>query len=717
MTVPEGGEDRRALPPWRRPRRLRRQLALALVFTALLAVVVFGALNLVATRDLLLRGTENQLAAVGATRATAIQAGTERLIAELSVAASDVAAAGALEDLAAEFAQLDQRELTPEQRAELDDFYAERVVKRLDDAGVGPVAVDDLVPGTAAGRWLQYHYTLRAPGTQPPADAGDGTGYSEVNAAVTDPIREFSDSKGGGDVLLIDDTGTVVYSLEKRNDVGTSLVSGPYAQGALAQVVTTSLPRASVGTTLLTDFSVSATGRPSLYAVSPLSNGTRVVGGLAVEIPVEALNSVTSAGGQWDAIGLGEGDSYIVDSAGRLQSEPRAWLDDPERYLERMRASGETDQAQLVETLGSPVGIQVIDSRPVRAAIDGEEFRGSTRNELGESTFAAAESFSASGRQWIVVTEVPRSAVYQPLLRYGIRILVVLGVVLPVVAGLGAWLARLLTRPIKPTVEAAEAIAGGDRSPDLDTDRRDEFGDLARRLSTMAGALAEREAELTAEYERRRQLLLAVLPARLVDAEGAIVGSGEEARWTTVVAVTLEPSDDHPDPELLGQALQSAAELAEGVATDTGLDRIRVAADRYLFLSGAEATDAGADAALDFAERLRRGLDSDVDGTDVELDLHVGLSSGPVATGVFDTGSLTFGAWGEPVRRAQALASLSLVDSVLIDSATAQACDGSRWHLEPAQDVVDLDDEPMELFGMSLVRQTVPSEQGVTSRG
>jgi class 3 adenylate cyclase len=677
--------------------------------TAALAVATFGTLNFVAARQLLVQGTESQLAAIGATRAASIEAGAERLVAETSVAGSDRSTARALQDFARAFAELATESLAPEQRAELEDFYRDRIVEPLNEAGLGLYEVDALVPSTPAAAWVQYHYTLRPRGEAPPADAGDGTEYSRLNAAFTDVARAFSDSAGGGDVLLIDESGTVVYSLDKRNDVGTNLVTGPYSEGALAQVVTNSLPRARVGKALLTDFAVSASGRPSLFAVTSLSTGTQVVGALAVEIPVASLNRMASAGGEWAAIGLGPGDSYIVGSGSRLQSEPRAWLDDPEAYLERLRSGDESDQAEaaLIELFGSPVGIQVIDTPPVRAALDGAEFRGAAQNYFGDSTFAASASFRPGGQQWAVVTEVPRSVILAPLMQYLRQILLVLGIVLPIVAGLGGWLSRLLVRPIQPTVDAAEAIARGTRAPAIDTARRDEFGDLGRRLSAMADELAASEADLTEEYERTRALLLAVLPPKLVDEGGKIVGTGAAAQQATIVAVTLVPPDEHQDPGLLEEALRRAAELAELVAVETGLERVRVSADRYLFVAGLGSPGAGADVALDFVEGYRRRLASD--GVEIDLGLHVGLSSGPVATGVLDTGSLTFGAWGEPVRRALALASLSQVDGVLIDATTALACTSARKGLKRAHDVVDLDDEQMDLYTLAVSDETTSS--------
>ena len=694
-TEPEARPDRS--PRWRRPHRLSRRLAAALVVTAAVAVATFGILNFVAARQLLVDSTESQLAAVGATRARSIEAGALRLASEVSVAGSDRSTAAALEDFAAAFAALDDEELTVGELTELEGFYRDRLVEPLNAAGLGPYRVEDLLPSRPAAQWVQYHYTVRPPGAEPSADAGDGTRYSRVNARFTDVAGALSDTLGGGDVLLIDDQFDVVYTLDKRNEVGTNLLSGPYSEGALAQVVTTSLPRARVGETLLTDFGVSASGRPSLFAVTGLSNGTRVVGTLAVEIPVSALNRIASAGGDWDGIGLAEGDSYIVGPDLLLQSEPRAWVEDPDGYLERLRSGDAADvrEADLIELFGSPVGIQEIDTRPVRAALDGEEFRGTTTDYFGDSTFSASASVRPGGQQWAVVTEVPRSAIFDPLLRYVRRILLVLAIVLPIVAAVGAWLSRLLVRPIQPTIDAAQAIAEGERHPDLDTARRDEFGDLGRRLSAMADRLAAREAQLTQEYERTRDLLLAVLPPHLVDEAGRVVGTGEAAQPATVVAVTLAPPGGHQDPALLEEALRRAAELAETVAAETGLERVRVAADRDLFVAGPDAAGGGAAAALDFADGYRRRLQAD--GADLELDLHVGLSSGPVATGVLDTGSLTFGAWGDPVRRALALASLSRVDEVLVDATTAEAC-GDNRRLVPAHDVVDLDDERMDLF-------------------
>ena len=149
----------------------------------------------------------------------------------------------------------------------------------------------------------------------------------------------------------------------------------------------------------------------------------------------------------------------------------------------------------------------------------------------------------------------------------------------------------------------------------------------------------------------------------------------------------------------IGELLARAAEVAESSAVEHGVQRIRAGADAYLFLAGAGPGD-GSEAALDFAVALTTAIPQVSDDEDVTLAVHAGLSSGPVATGVLERGSLTFAAWGEPVRRAIAIGALAMSDEILVDATTAAAVTDDRWGMHAAADVVDLDGQPMDLFGL-----------------
>ncbi|TFH14030.1 MAG: HAMP domain-containing protein, partial [Acidimicrobiales bacterium] len=590
--------------------------------------------------------------------------------------------------------------------------YEQRVVAPINELGVRTVGLDDVLPRTSRGRWIQYHYTL--PANDPDAaervtiDPDDvPTGYDVAMAANDGYLTSVATTFGGGDLMLIDANGNIVYSADKRIDLATNLANGPYAESQLARLVTEDLGQVRAGDALLTDFSVYVPGgaRPVMFAGAVIRRGNEVVGTLAVEIPVEAIDAITGTGPEVEPTGLETLASYVVSTDLLLQSTPQTWFDDPSAYLEGI---SDAETRRLVEALGSPVGVEIIDTEPVRAAVDGEPFVGRSTSATGQRTYSSSASINVPGASWVVVTEVPLSVVRRPLLDFLLRMGVVAAVLLPLAALAGFLLARRLTRPIPVAVAAARAVADGERHLELPPRGNDEFGDLQRRLTKMAATLERQELALDQEYEQKRQLLLSVLPPHLVSGDGVVSGTGDEIAVRTVIAVVVDADQDELDnDDELAEALAAASAAAERLATDGGIDRIRVAADRSLFVAGG-GSDAGADAALAFALTLESELRSLAADAGLTLTVHIGVSTGEVATGVLARGSLTFAAWGEPVRRALAISALSRADEILVDLSTLDAAT-DEWTTEPADDVVDLDNQPI------VVRTLTPRDMDIAT--
>ncbi len=692
-------------PFWRRPRRLRRQITATLMTVALVAIVLFGALNYYAADRLLLDGTTTQLESEAAMRAQSTELGAARLVERVQATSSEPGVVAALDDFATAFDGLSGQTLTPDESAALEAAYEERVVAPINELDVTTITLADVLPRTDAGRWIQYRYTLPADArsdgapTEPtPAAAAYDAAISTHDATLTALADTF-----GGDLLLIDADSNIVYSAEKRIDIGTNLVDGPHAGSDLAELVTEELGRVRAGDALLTDFSVYVPGgaRPVLFAAAVIRDGNEIVGTLAVEVPVTRIDAITSGGAASGAAGLDEVDSYIVSDTLVLQSTPQSWVADPQAYLDGI---ADPEVERLVEILGSPVGIEVIDTEPVRDALDGTPFAGRSTNAAGASTYSSSTSIDVPGASWAVVTEIPLSVARDPLYRFLLRMAVVTVVLLPLAALAGFLLARRLTRPIPVVVEAASAVADGERRLDLPDLGRNEFGDLGRRLTRMAATLERQEQALEDEYERKRQLLLTVLPPHLVDDDGAVSGTGERVDEATVIAVTIDTDSSELDAQLdLADALATATASAERLATDRGIERIRVAADRSLFVTGTGNDDTGADAALGFATALITELWAFADEAGITLAPRVGISTGQVATGILARGNLTFAAWGEPVRRALAINALSKPDEILVDQSTLDAAT-DRWNSAPADDVVDLDQQPIAVRSLTVQR-------------
>ena len=689
---------------WRRPRHLRRQLVGTLLFIAFLSVALVGILNFVAGRRLLDEGTREQLVGVGEARARSIELGIDRVLGQVSVAASDLAVADALEELADGFEALEAVGLADEELAELIAAYEESVVRPIEDAGLGTVSVDEVMPRSNAGRYVQYHYVAQTDRDERREvdDPGDGSDYSEVHARVHAQLVALTESLGVEELLLVSSrTSDIVYSVQKRIDFGANLSTGPYRDSELADAVLRRLSGVRIGESVIADqgIYIPGGGRPVAFVAASIRRGTEVIGALVVQIPVEAINSITTADGRWEEVGLGGGESYLVGADRLLRSESRLWIEDPDRYLDKV---DDDELVGLIEVFGSPVGLQPVETDPVDAALEGRTFDGTTRNYLGARTFAYSTPIEAPGVDWVVVADVPLDDARAPLLEFAKRLGLVLVIILPAAGLIGVLMASRMTRSIPPVVEAAHQITAGERNPDLPDLGRDEFGDLARRLGEMANQLGQRETELAEEYESTRRMLLTVLPPRILDDGGVGVGTGELAAVATAVAVGVDsPKGESDTDDEVVALLAQLVETAEAEAEDRGIERVRSAADWSLFLVGLHEDDDGAARAIDFADALRASAAALAAAEDASVTLHIGISTGPVATGVLDRGRLTFGAWGEPVRRALAIAALSSSDEVLVDDSTAAGADVDHSSLEPADGVVGLDGEPMEVFSLA----------------
>lgn len=683
-------------------RTLKRRVAVVFIVVTLVSILLIGVLNFFAARELLDSGAQDRLSSIGKSRARSIERNIGRFRARISVVAADLAVATALDDLGAAYEQLP--DLAPDQDADLEDWYRGEIVAPIEEVGLGPVQLEELMPQTAPGRYLQYHYLANP---QPDAatgpdivDPGDGSSYSAAHVRHHPYLADLAGGLGGADLLLITAGGDVVYSGEKKIDLGTNLATGPYRNSTLAHALREKLSQRATGESVIADLQLylPAQGTPTLFMVAAVRRDTAVIGAVAVEVASSTLNDFTTAGQNWEAVGLGEGESYVVGADLVLRSESRLWLEDPDAYLE---LADDDELERLIGIAGSPVGLQLVDTEPVRSALDGESFEGQSTNYLGQATFSSAVPIDVEGVDWIVVVDTPLDEARSGLTDYLTRLGLVLLVLLPVAGLIGLFLADQLSRPLPPVLEAAKDVADGERDPEFETVAGDELGDLVRRLRRTAIELGRQEKALEAEFDQKRSLLMSVLPARLVSRDGSIGTDTTEAiETTTVVAIGFEvrATDGSTTGERSTvELLASVAEQVDTLAADHEIERVRLAADRHLFLAGVGHGDYGADDALAFAAEAASVAHHVVESEHMAVAVHIGLATGPVATGLLDQGSLTFGAWGEPVRQALAIAALSSADEVLVHATTIEATTGSDFDFEPATDVISLDGSPMQL--------------------
>jgi class 3 adenylate cyclase len=698
VSTTENGETLNKLV---RNKGLQRRLTVALVGVSLVSVLLLATVNFVFARLLITDSVESQLTAVRDTRVQALEVGAERLQSRVSALALNPSVADALAELSSEFDELNE-DITSEQVDDLTTIYETEALPPFVAAGVN-IDATELVPGTAAGRYLQRHYISENPNGSDERDqlddAGDGSGYSEAHTTHHPTLRALMTNAGMADLLLVEvETGDVVYSTKKRIDLGTNSLTGPYADGGLGEVVE-KLATVAVGDSVISDtfFYIPTSGEPVFFLASAVRSGSNVIGAVVAEVPVSALTGVMTAQQDWRRLGLGDtGESYIVGPDRTLRTDTRAWLQNPDDYLSRhLKQYDDPDATKLIEIVGSPVLVQEVDNAAVTEGLDGNQFTGNIKNYLGTKTLAASGPAAVDGVNWTVVVEIDQSetnAALNSLLR---RFLLVLALLLPSIAILGIFLARTLTKPADELVRSAARIANGDLDTEIEDLGQNELGDLGRQLEGVARQLESQEQTIIDEEEHINDMLGALLPARLVDrVRGGESAIGDVFDTATVVSITI---DDIPSAVATDHDL--ALEMADRLNEETlvlmerhGVERIQRSSGSQLYLTGLNQDDARVADAAEFALAAMRVVTEVAAEFRHHVTARAGMSSGDVATGVLGTNQLSFGVWGDPTGMAMTLASLALPGQVLADGSVVEQLDRA-WDIDALEELPGLADD------------------------
>lgn len=683
-----------------RGRKARRHVAVVMILAALVSAMLVGVYNFLEGRNLINGAVNGQLVDVATNRAVRIGAGLASLQDRTAALASEPSVRGALSDLGQAFAETDAT-LNDQQEADLQALYREGI-DILTPPGVTPPATSTLLPATETGRYLQYWYVTQAPPDARPdiSDPGDGSTYTEVHARYHDGLVDLTASLGLAEALLIDLDGDVVFTIAKRADFATNLLTGPYRDSALADAIDR-LASAAVGDVVLVDFEpyLPASGQPVLWSVTAVQNEGEVVGALAIPVPNDILVAITTAAGDWEALGLGQtGEVYIVGPDGLLRTESRRWLEDPTGYLETMADAGYPEETiDAVRDFGTTVLLQPVVTAPVEAALRGDRYEGTGPNYLGERTRSVSGPFVSSQLGWVIVTEVQTSEISAPLRSYVWRLLLVAALAVPIVIGIAIVIARRMLRPIEPIVAGADRVATGDIDVTLEMRGHDEFSDLAGQFDAFVAELRRQRSEIERTDAETTELLGSVIPNRLVDEFKAGNRTISEAlRNASIVTAIVAPQPD------AGVTEDDIADFGVGMATGfdeladrLGAERLDASASALVYAVGLGSESLEVEATLRFAVELRRWADRAIAEGDLPIAVGIGVAGGDVIAHVVGTQRLAFEVLGTPRRLSEALARRAAPDGVLIDAVIAGRADG-RWTIDRVDGLETIDGIPVD---------------------
>jgi class 3 adenylate cyclase len=204
--------------------------------------------------------------------------------------------------------------------------------------------------------------------------------------------------------------------------------------------------------------------------------------------------------------------------------------------------------------------------------------------------------------------------------------------------------------------------------------------------------------ELAAERERSEQLLLNVLPQRIVDrlhaGEQRIADRHDDVAVVFGDLVGFTDLSARRSPAEVVEALNGLFSAFDAACAGLGVEKIKTIGDAYLAAAG---LPGGSEAHVAAAADLALAMLAAVEAAGPPWQIRIGVHSGPVVAGIVGTTKFLYDIWGDAVNTASRLETTAPPGRIQVSERVAQVL-GGDYELE-ARGEVDLKGKgPMRTF-------------------
>lgn len=287
--------------------------------------------------------------------------------------------------------------------------------------------------------------------------------WSKVENKYAHELEFYAKEYGYYDVLLIDDSGNVVYSVAKESDLGTNLLNGKYSDSNLADAY-----RSGTRAISLVDMTMyEASNEPAMFIAGPVVSNGKTIGVVAVQLPPEDIDAIMN-----EKSGMGEtGETYLVGQDNLMRSDSRF----------------SADSTILAKSIKTVATTEALAGKTDTEIID--DYRGVS--VLSSYTVIEFDTF-----KWAVISEIDKSeAMASVSTLRNIAIVSVMSAA-AIVAVVAFYFARTITKPVSEVVDVTKKIAGGDLTVSISNNSKDEIGQLSNSVQVMLSSLRELVGEV-----------------------------------------------------------------------------------------------------------------------------------------------------------------------------------------------------------------------------
>ena len=532
---------------------IRNKILFAMISLGLVAVVSTAAVSYYLTSKTIRKQAFDQLNAVGYVKARSIENYYEQTRFEIASQAESETVKQALQELTEArkslLADLEQSgvHIGPEARKKIHGsvqaYYEDVLLNNLRK-------VRNSEPGTAnvymhtdiEANLLQYVYTVKNPAIvgsknlendvidiadNPNLDEAfrmgmSATSYCQTHSKYHPIFDGLRNRFGHYDIFLVNNEGTLVYSVFKELDFNGNLKYGPQKDTGLGQAYALAMdPNNTAQGGLddhvrITDFApypISYDAPASFLSCPVYSDVGEKIGALIYQLPLDRIDAVMTSSGKQIEIGLGEsGESYLV---GRdlVQRTNSRFIEDLQMGKEK-RSVLSADGKELSETSVGVLKISTTGAKRIFARDGNQTGADIYPDYRGIPVLGYYSPLDIQGLEYGVLSEIDAAEAFAPARRQAKASFVIVALALSAFVFVSIRIAKQITNPLAALADTARRISEGDREARAPVLTRDEIGTLAEQFNSMMDVrvklLADAE-ELNEQLQRQIQEMLVVV--------------------------------------------------------------------------------------------------------------------------------------------------------------------------------------------------------------
>jgi class 3 adenylate cyclase len=597
----------------------------------------------------------------------------------------------AMKEFRTSYRKLDAKPIPAEAMKAVAEDYRSRFYPEMQKLNLARPNVQDYFPFSPAAVHLQYEYIVKNPypsgERRKMLSAPDGTDYSRVHAKYHRALRRIVEKFGYYDLYLIDyGSERIVYDVNKDHDFGTSLREGPYRESNLAKVMKQCLATNNPDDVFFSDFEPydASRGEPTQWVASPIFDGEERLGILALQLSTDAIDDVLTGQRRWREEGLGQsGESDIFGPHYFLRTDARPFLENPEAFLAELKSNGfPEEKINRIRTYNTTI-LQLEAKLPsVTTGLQGKEGTVIEGSLYGPGLrLVSFMPLNIEGLHWIIESQMNLDEALKPVSDMQ-RLFSWWGAAMLIVTVIAALLmTRQILRPVHALLGAASKVGAGDLTAQVEWKWKDELGMLADTFNAMTKSVREKTElieQKNAENERLlRNILPGVIAERLKNGEKSIADGFADVTvlFADVVAFTAF-SAHTPAPELVS-LLNDLFSRFDAASQRYGIEKIKTIGDCYMAVCGLPTSRPDhARAMMEMARDMLRELGKFNRDRGTDLQLRIGLNSGPVVAGVIGSIKFIYDLWGDAVNLASRMESTGLPGAIQVSESVYRELNG-----------------------------------------